>query len=316
MLHITDLETKFYRIAAVLVLAVFASSACVPVQQADVEAGAEIIEEDGLTDDSNLVVEAAGLDAEPMSVGVMNAGGTTIRATRLLDYDFRNTNGDVTGEIDNILIDVSTGQILFVTIEYGGFLDLGDTHLAMPMGAFSWGPENELVLNIEEQRLENFPSLGEDWPDLDDKVWDDEINQFWLDIGVVPSIEIDEETSQVMYISDLLDSEIGDIDFGEGEIHDVLINLSQSQGRYVIVDYEDELFNDNLVAVPFGAFHGRMIDDQLHFDANVNLEMIQKAPMLDRTGFDEADIFEPDFDRDIVDYWGNEGYDVEHKAGL
>jgi len=308
-------KTVRYSTATFLLALALGMSACTSPPLSDVEAGAEIVEEEGLVQGEEIVVESSEIDDEPLSVGVLNARDNMIRASRLLGYDFRNINGDVTGQVENILLDVVTGNILFVTVEYGGVFDIGETNIAMPLSAFSWGSENELVLNIEEERLENFPNLGDDWPDLSNNVWDDEVNQFWLDNEVNPGINIEDDMSQVMYLSEFMEHEIGDIGFGEAEIHDVLINLSQSRGRYVIADYGVDLFEDNLIAIPFNAFHGRVIDDQLHFNEAINLEVLERTPTLARAGFDEALLFERDFDRDIINFWDGEGYTVEHNEG-
>ncbi|MEZ4619625.1 MAG: PRC-barrel domain-containing protein [Caldilineaceae bacterium] len=293
-----------------LILLLLSVAACTPAPTTEVEAGSEVVAEKGLVEGEDTVVQSV-VEEGPLVPGVVDANDSVIRASKLIDYDFRNTNGEVTGKIKNVLIDVSTGNILFLMVEYGGFLDLGDTQLAMPLSAFSWSVDNDLVLNIDEQQLRSFPSLGDDWPKLDDPLWDNEVNQFWQDAQVTSGISVNSDTSQVMYLSDLLDKEIGDIGFGEGDIHDVLINLTQSHARYIIADYGTEPFHDNLIAIPFSVLFGRMIEDQLHFNEQIDLAMLEAAPGLDRVRFDEADLFARDFDDEISNYWVGKGYDVE-----
>src|SRR5690606_39724043 len=120
------------------------------------------------------------------------------------------------GEIEDLFIDVSNGQILYVTIEYGGFLDIGDTQVAMPLNAFRIGEEGELVLNFDEASLENFPDMGGDWPNLEDPTWDDQLVQFWGEQGLEPATNFEAGTTSVVRASDLVGFPTADLGGGAG----------------------------------------------------------------------------------------------------
>lgn len=52
-------------------------------------------------------------------------------AQQLFDSDVRGIENDEIGEIENLVINAD-GKITKVIVEAGGFLDIGDTHFAVP----------------------------------------------------------------------------------------------------------------------------------------------------------------------------------------
>src|SRR5690606_34032739 len=108
----------------------------------------------------------------------------------------------VSGELQDILIDLDTGRVLFVSVEYGGFLEIGDRDLVLPLSAFTIDEEGHLVLNFDEQTLQEFPDLGENWPDLTTAAWDDNVNDFWTGAGVTPWQGFESPSANVVWASD------------------------------------------------------------------------------------------------------------------
>ncbi|MFP7674189.1 PRC-barrel domain-containing protein [Marivita sp. S0852] len=97
-------------------------------------------------------------DAEEGSAGpVETRDGTFMQSAD--DIDVRNTNGDVIGEIEEILID-SNGQPAGFLIEMGGFLDLADTEVAVPLDALTWDGA-EYVSKMTEEQLQNLAPFDE-----------------------------------------------------------------------------------------------------------------------------------------------------------
>jgi len=81
-----------------------------------------------------LPVAAASLNVTT-AAGVPNAQNVLISGSALLDDNFQTRNGQVNGDIEDVLINISTGRIWFVTLNYGGFLDIGDKTIAVPLSA-------------------------------------------------------------------------------------------------------------------------------------------------------------------------------------
>lgn len=252
--------------------------------------------------------DAENADTESMS-GVSGAEDFLVRASTLLDYNVSNLNGDNIGEIEDMLIDVENGNILFATLEYGGFLDIGDSEVPVPLSALNWVGENELTLNIDEQQLENLPNIDDNWPNVADATWNDEVVNFWNDQGIDPGYGAS-DSQTIMHMENLIDYglEAPDID-GQVSIHDMLIDLSKSQAVHIIADYGGFLDN-NLVALPFSALDVEIVDEGFRFTPNVTLEQLQNVPMFDQTAFEGNTLFDAGFDDEINTYWQDAGYDV------
>lgn len=148
----------------------------------------------------------------------VNESRRDVRLSRLLDRDVRNPQGRDLGDIEDIVIDVRDHQILYVVIEYGGLLGIGDKLFAFPLQAFSgfgtgkpgtaararaageseprrdevdaqsvlpratsmWRGDGDLVLNVDQQQLDNAPGFAEElWPDFNDAGYREQVDRYW-----------------------------------------------------------------------------------------------------------------------------------------
>lgn len=267
----------------------------------------------GLTTDDPVAEDTATEDTSTVdtgaAVGINGTADNLIRASTLLGYNVYNLNGDNIGSINDLLMNVQNGNILFATIEYGGFLDIGDRVVPMPLSAFDWQAENELVLNVDEQQLEALPDVGNDWPNVADNTWNDEIVNYWNNLGINPGYGAN-DANTIMYVSNLVGFNLTDVGFGDqGSINDLLVHPSQSIAQYVIVDYGG-LFNSELVAVPFGTFDVAQANGDFTFTPNIDLETLQNAPTIAANEFEQSGLYNPDFTQDWNNYWRNLGYEL------
>lgn len=243
-------------------------------------------------------------------MGVAGAENYLVSASSLLDYNVSDLAGSNVGEIQDMLIDAQTGQILFATLEYGGFLDIGDSEVAVPLSAFSWQTDNQLTLNMNEQQLETYPEVDTDWPNFGDATWNDDVVNFWNTMGFDTSFAA-QDTQNVMYVSELIDFGLGDIGLGaDGSIDDLLIDLSQSQALWAVADYGG-LFDDNLIPVPFSAMDVSAVANGYGIAPSVDPSIFDTAPRIERESFDGTGIFDSSFDDEVVQYWEDAGYTVE-----
>lgn len=117
------------------------------------------------------------------------------RLSNLLDYDVWNQNGEQIGEVEDMVLDMDASNVVYVVIETGGFLDIGDKTVLIPWNSLelqtpaTGGQENAFVLTADAEMLTNaedvdldavLPGIGESVED-----WDADIRNFW-EGGVVP----------------------------------------------------------------------------------------------------------------------------------
>ncbi|MGZ5058342.1 MAG: PRC-barrel domain-containing protein [Methylobacter sp.] len=113
--------------------------------------------------------------------GDQGPGPRLMGADTLLGNDVYNQNDEDLGDIKEIMLDMTTGQVSYAVLSYGGFLGMGERLFAVPWDALKLDTENKrFVLNVDKQRLENAPGFDKDhWPDMADQTWKDEISSFY-----------------------------------------------------------------------------------------------------------------------------------------
>jgi len=293
----------------------------------DTETGTET-ETEVITDSTNMTgtgtstgTEGATSSEVVTGTGTSNATGTAtagmgvsgiedqyVRASSLLDYDFENMDGEVSGDLEDLIIDLSTGRVLFASIEYGGVLDLGDKDIVVPLNAFANGEEDELVLNIDEAALESYPDVGNDWPNLEDPAWDDDVNAFWGDTGIEVGEGFNEATTSVARASELIGHNTGDLGNGAGSILDILVNLGTGQAPYLIVDNGEGLDTDPYI-IPMAAFDVTDWRTELAYGPDFTPDMLENAPRFDQDAYPEGSAFDQEFGDNIESTWNDLGFD-------
>jgi sporulation protein YlmC with PRC-barrel domain len=94
-------------------------------------------------------------------------------ADTLVGRDVENRQGEEFGEVSDLAIDLSSGRIAYVILEYGGWLGLGEKLAAVPWKALKADVNNPLVtMDIDKDKLKTLPSFvrGE-WPQTPDRQW-------------------------------------------------------------------------------------------------------------------------------------------------
>jgi hypothetical protein len=287
----------------------------------------ELTDTEGITDTEELTDSEAATGTEALGtgdvadttaaaagMGVVGAEGGQVYATTLLDYNFENADGDVSGEIEDIFVDMSSGEVLFVPIEYGGFLELGDTDIVLPLNAFKIGEEGELVLNFDEAELSNYPDMGDNWPDLNDPAWDDDINAFWTGLGIGHAADFSAATTNVIRASELIGYAVADLGSGAGSVEDMIIDLGTGKATYVLVNFGAAGTEDSVYAVPFSAFNLEERGDSFIFNADISTDTFANAPRFDRGVYVPGEPLDPTWRDDFDTFWGDLGFDIGNDA--
>lgn len=111
----------------------------------------------------------------------LGPGPRLMGADTLIGNDVYNQNEEDLGDIKEIMLDMSSGEVCYAVLSYGGFLGVGEKLFAVPWSSLTLDTVNKrFVLNIDKARLENAPGFDkDDWPDMADPSWQDEIKAFY-----------------------------------------------------------------------------------------------------------------------------------------
>jgi sporulation protein YlmC with PRC-barrel domain len=122
------------------------------------------------------------------ATAVENEGGKilaarTFRTSKLAGLNVRNMQGEELGEIDDFVVDLTTGKIQYAAMSVGGVLGIGDKLLAVPFDKLKFDhgqDEMFFVLNMSKDKIAAAPGFDQnDWPDFADPNWTRRIDQHY-----------------------------------------------------------------------------------------------------------------------------------------
>jgi hypothetical protein len=115
-----------------------------------------------------------------------------IRVSRFQDFNLKNTEDEDTGEVEQLLIDLTQGGVPYAVVDFGGFLGLGEKRVAVPWDRLEVQEDATtqteiFVLDASTETLDEAPVLDLDtltiWPEPADTNWDVDIRDFWETAG-------------------------------------------------------------------------------------------------------------------------------------
>ena len=90
-----------------------------------------------------------------------------LAATSIIGDKVKNEKGEHMGKIADIMIDITSGKIEYVVIEFGGFLTIGEKYFAIPFSLLQVDPANKtFIFNQSREILEKAPGFDMNhWPE-------------------------------------------------------------------------------------------------------------------------------------------------------
>jgi len=103
------------------------------------------------------------------------------RAENVISSKVINLEGQGIGTIDDLVIDIDTGGVVYAVLEFGGFIGFGDKLFAVPWESLTAVPaEGIFILDQSKAKLEKAPGFEKDnWPDIGDRSWQAGIYAFY-----------------------------------------------------------------------------------------------------------------------------------------
>lgn len=131
------------------------------------------------------------LEAQADQRGRRQAGqrGPAMRASDLNGMEVRNAQNEDLGTIDDLVIDLQTGQVRYAALQSGGVLGVGGNLYAVPWNAFRLQRTDDdnyhLLLNATAEQFENAPGFDNDnWPNMGDPQWRTSNDAYYNDSGI------------------------------------------------------------------------------------------------------------------------------------
>lgn len=107
-----------------------------------------------------------------------------VKASEVCGVKVRNTADEDLGEINEIVIDKTTGKVGYVVLDFGGILGFGNKYFALPWKIFSYDADEDcFVINLDKERLKNAPGFDKDaWPDFSETAFTSNINRYYSNL--------------------------------------------------------------------------------------------------------------------------------------
>ncbi len=108
-------------------------------------------------------------------------GPRLMGADTLLGNDVYNLQEEDLGDIEEIMLDMQSGEVSYAVLSFGGFLGISDKLFAVPWSALKLDTVNKrFTLDVEKERLESAPGFDKDnWPNMADFSWQDTIHSYY-----------------------------------------------------------------------------------------------------------------------------------------
>ena len=107
--------------------------------------------------------------------------GTLLNATSIISDEVCNLQSEKLGTIQDIMLDITEGNIRYAVMSSGGFLGMGDRLFAVPWKALKLDKANSrFMLDVDMERINNAPGFDKDqWPDMADPAWNSSIESYY-----------------------------------------------------------------------------------------------------------------------------------------
>jgi sporulation protein YlmC with PRC-barrel domain len=106
---------------------------------------------------------------------------SVLSAGTLIGTPVTNLNGEDLGHIEEIMLDLATGNVAYVVVSFGGLLGVGNKLFAIPWQSLQIDQDEETaVMDVDRSTLENAPGFDRDnWPQTVEPSWLGEVYTYY-----------------------------------------------------------------------------------------------------------------------------------------
>lgn len=94
------------------------------------------------------------------------------RASEVIGQNVKNAGDETVGEVQDLLVDMKSGEILAVIVSAGGFLGIGDVLTSVPVSALRFDVDAKAFkTKLTKEQLEKAPQFNTTtWPDFNNAI--------------------------------------------------------------------------------------------------------------------------------------------------
>ncbi len=132
----------------------------------------------------SLFLEMNGFTQETKGPQTIETEGPLINAfmvEKIIGSKVVNLKGETLGKIENLVVDIDTGKIVYAVLESDGFLGIGDKLFPVPWASLAALPaEGIFFLNQSKEQMEKAPAFDKkNLPDMGDMHWGADVFKYY-----------------------------------------------------------------------------------------------------------------------------------------
>jgi len=94
-----------------------------------------------------------------MAMTTASGHTSAIRAKKVIGTSVKDAAGKKLGEIEDIVLDKQSNNIMFAVVSFGGFLGMAEKYHPLPWPSLNYSErENSYIVNVTEDQLRSAPS--------------------------------------------------------------------------------------------------------------------------------------------------------------
>ena len=113
--------------------------------------------------------------------GTVSATGSFIASDKVEGTPVRRTDGTKVGTIERLMIEKTSGRVVYAVMSFGGFLGLGEDYYTLPWGLLNYNTGLDAYeLNLTDEQLSGAPQRTETGGDrLFDRDWEEHVHRYY-----------------------------------------------------------------------------------------------------------------------------------------
>jgi sporulation protein YlmC with PRC-barrel domain len=241
-----------------------------------------------------------------------------LRSGDVIGLSVQNKAGEHLGKIDDLVVDMKSGDVRYAALSHGGVAGIGSKLFAVPWQAmtFVMGEPNKpnsrhFVFDKTKDELDNAPSFDSShWPNVADAKWAASVDKHYnVNRQEEPSPKSTEGQRQtVAYETVFRASKIKGMDVRNagndnlGSIDEIVIDMNKHHVKYMVLSYGSWFTGGNkLFAVPLHSLTLNHANDKTFFVAHVSQDTLKNAPGFDKDRW--PNVADPNWAKTIDTYY-------------
>ncbi len=262
--------------------------------------------------DKPKVEEQTNVNAEPKP----GASLPVYRLHELMKIEVRDTTGRAIGKIEDLVVELHSGDVRYAALSVGGLAGIGNKLFAIPLSEMAFEHTSigsRFVVDMSPDKFKAAPGFAKDnWPDFANPNWSAEVDKFYFDKNAkhpkpTEKGQGDVDKSSVYRASKIDGMHVKNTeDQSMGKVADIVVDMRHSKVRYAALEFGGFLgLGDKLFAIPWKAFDVR-VDSKgaVHLVLHISKDRLKNAPGFDKKHW--PDTGDPMWSREVDRHYQND----------